>query len=136
MSEIRELTGIGGATIMSVIAFSIVFIVLGGLTGIIYGIKYMAAAMERKKTGGTNPPPAGGTGSSGGTSGTIARCVGTAGDAKGHILAVLAAAVAASGGGRITSITRARPVCSAERTPWRQMGIVENLSAPLRNWKQ
>lgn len=51
MSEIRELTGVGGATIMSVIAFSIVFIVLGGLTGIIYGIKYMAAAMERKKMG-------------------------------------------------------------------------------------
>lgn len=54
MEGMHELSGVGGATIMSAIAFSIVFIVLGGLTGIIYGIKYLAAGMDRKKSGTAN----------------------------------------------------------------------------------
>ncbi|NCB17654.1 MAG: sodium pump decarboxylase subunit gamma, partial [Synergistales bacterium] len=45
MNPIHEqIEGVGGAFTMSIIAFSVVFLVLGGLSGIIYGIKYMASA--------------------------------------------------------------------------------------------
>ena len=35
-------TGLGGAIVVGLIAFSACFLVLGGLALIIYGIKYMA----------------------------------------------------------------------------------------------
>ena len=38
----EEMSGVGGALTMSIIAFSVVFLVLGGLSGVIYAIKYMA----------------------------------------------------------------------------------------------
>jgi hypothetical protein len=135
MEGMHELSGVGGATIMSAIAFSIVFIVLGGLTGIIYGIKYLAAGMDRKKSGGSaavaapQAPKA-----PAGTAG-ISHFAGTSGTTKGQILAVLAAAVAASGGGRITSISRVQAASSPHGTPWKQMGIVENLSTMTRDWR-
>lgn len=55
-----KIQGVGGAFTLTIIAFTIVFLVLGGLTGIIYGIKYMAAGFERKQTGaatGGTPAP-------------------------------------------------------------------------------
>lgn len=135
MEGMRELSGIGGATIMSAIAFSIVFIVLGGLTGIIYGIKYLAAGMDRKKSGRSVTVAAPQVSkASAGTAG-ISHFAGTSGSAKGQILAVLAAAVAASGGGRITSISRVRAASSPHGTPWKQMGIVENLSMMTKDWR-
>ncbi len=44
-----KIQGVGGAFTLTIIAFTIVFLVLGGLTGVIYGIKYMAAGFERKQ---------------------------------------------------------------------------------------
>ena len=38
--------GIPGGVVMSLIAFSIVFIALSGLCLIIYGVKYLAAAVD------------------------------------------------------------------------------------------
>ncbi|GAB1427026.1 hypothetical protein MASR2M17_04520 [Aminivibrio sp.] len=60
-SQISE-SGIGGAFTMSIIAFTVVFLVLGGPEAIIYGIKYLAIGVGNKKDapgGGQNPkaPP-------------------------------------------------------------------------------
>ena len=38
--------GLAGGAILSVIAFSVVFLALGGLCLIIYGVKYLAAAVD------------------------------------------------------------------------------------------
>ena len=48
-AQISE-SGISGAFTMSIIAFTVVFLVLGGLSGIIYGIKYLAAGLANKKS--------------------------------------------------------------------------------------
>ena len=48
-------TGIGGAVVVGLIAFSACFLVLGGLALIIYGIKYMAKVGERRDGQGAAP---------------------------------------------------------------------------------
>ena len=48
-------TGIGGAFVVGLIAFSACFLVLGGLALIIYGIKYMAKVGNRGDGQGTAP---------------------------------------------------------------------------------
>ena len=48
-------TGIGGAVVVGLIAFSACFLVLGGLALIIYGIKYMAKVGNRGDGQGTAP---------------------------------------------------------------------------------
>jgi hypothetical protein len=48
-------TGLGGAIVVGLIAFSACFLVLGGLALIIYGIKYMAKVGERGGTDGGTP---------------------------------------------------------------------------------
>lgn len=134
----EQISGIGGAVTVSLIAFSVVFLVLGGLTAIIYGIKYLAAGMERKKGTGTGCGAAGGTPVSGSGAGTVSRAVGTE---SGKLLAVLAGAVAAASGGggvRITGVTAlgsavlSHPVSGSA---WRQAGIYEGHGGLSRDWR-
>ena len=127
----EEMSGVGGALTMSIIAFSVVFLVLGGLSGVIYAIKYMAQGLERKKSappsGGSAPAPASTTASSAPVSG-----------ADGRLMAVLAAAVAATGiAGRIVGVTpaggsRTRPERSAG---WRSAALAEGIRSHSRDWK-
>jgi len=131
----EEMSGVGGALTMSIIAFSVVFLVLGGLSGVIYAIKYMAQGLERKK----NEPPAGNAaaGNAAATAPVAAASAAQTG-ADGRLMAVLAAAVAAAGiGGRITGVTvaggsRARP---ARAAGWRSASLAEGIQSLSRDWK-
>ncbi len=131
-----QIQGVGGAFTMSIIAFSVVFLVLGGLSGIIYGIKYMAAGLDRKKSGGSGSAPAPVP-----AAGPAAHAVAAgSGSDKGRILAVISAAVAAveGPGARITSV---RPCGGAAvlaprgGLEWKRVGIMEALGGLSRDWK-
>ena len=129
----EEMSGVGGALTMSIIAFSVVFLVLGGLSGVIYAIKYMAQALERKK----NEPPAGNA-AAGNAAAPAPVAAAAQSGADGRLMAVLAAAVAAAGiGGRITGVTvaggsRARP---ARAAGWRSASLAEGIQSLSRDWK-
>ncbi len=128
----EEMTGVGGALTMSIIAFTIVFLVLGGLCGVIYAIQYIAQGLDRKK----NAPPSGSPpqSSSCGPSSVPASQSGT----DGRLMAVLAAAVVASGiCGRIVGVvpvegSRTRP---ARSVGWRSAALIEGIQALVRDWK-
>ena len=129
----EEMSGVGGALTMSIIAFSVVFLVLGGLSGVIYAIKYMAQGLERKK----NEPPAGNA-AAGNAAAPAPVAAAAQSGADGRLMAVLAAAVAAAGiGGRITGVTvaggsRARP---ARAAGWRSASLAEGIQSLSRDWK-
>ena len=131
----EEMSGVGGALTMSIIAFSVVFLVLGGLSGVIYAIKYIAQGLERKK----NEPPAGNVaaGNAAATAPVAAAPAAQTG-ADGRLMAVLAAAVAASGiVGRIVGVapaegSRTRPARSGG---WRSAALAEGIQALSRDWK-
>jgi len=131
----EEMSGVGGALTMSIIAFSVVFLVLGGLSGVIYAIKYIAQGLERKK----NEPPAGNVaaGNAAATAPAVAAPAAQTG-ADGRLMAVLAAAVAASGiVGRIVGVapaegSRTRPARSGG---WRSAALAEGIQALSRDWK-
>ena len=128
----EEMSGVGGALTMSIIAFSVVFLVLGGLSGVIYAIKYMAQGLERKKSA----PPSGGSAPASPASPTSSSAPVTGAD--GRLMAVLAAAVAATGiAGRIVGVTpaggsRTRPERSAG---WRSAALAEGIRSHARDWK-
>lgn len=128
-----QLQGIGGAFTLSLIAFSMVFLVLCGLTAVIYGIQYLAGGIEGKKSGGDGtvkapaPAPA--------APAAPALSISPAGDGK--LMAVLAAAVAAveGGGGRITSVRPGAFHSPAGTLEWRRTAIFEGLGGLSRDWK-
>ena len=128
----EEMSGVGGALTMSIIAFSVVFLVLGGLSGVIYAIKYIAQGLERKK----NAPPSGSPPPSASSVPEVAAASQAATD--GRLMAVLAAAVAASGiVGRIVGVapaegSRTRP---ARSSGWRSAALAEGIQALSRDWK-
>ena len=139
-AQISE-SGIGGAFTMSIIAFTVVFLVLGGLSGIIYGIKYLAAGLGNKKA----PLPPGGKTSSASlpaasvpTASAVPSIPPTPDSSpdRGRLLAVLAAAVAATSGrgGVIRSVT-ALPAFPRGGEEWKRIGIAEGHAALSRNWK-
>ena len=118
-----EFSGISGGAWMSVIAFSIVFLVCIGLMGLMMGLKHFANAInkfnESRATPGAKSAPAAGS--------PAPALVATAPDmGEEEIVAVITAAIAAScgAGARITSITPA-----PARTPssaWRMTGRLQN----------
>ena len=129
----EHIQGVGGAFILTIIAFTVVFLVLGGLTAIIYGIQYLALALERKQTGGGGSAPAAvpspaAPAASGAVAGT--------GDSR--LLAVIAGAIAAHSGGtfRISSVRPAGSALSPSGgAAWRQSAIFESLGGLSRDWK-
>lgn len=137
MNPIHEqIEGVGGALTMSIIAFSVVFLVLGGLSGIIYGIKYMATALERKKGGGSGTAPA----PVAPAAAVQAAPAASGGSDKGRLLAVISAAVAAveGPGARITSVRPsggAAVLAPRGGLEWKRVGIIETLGGLSRDWK-
>ena len=130
----EEMSGVGGALTMSIIAFSVVFLVLGGLSGVIYAIKYMAQGLERKKSA----PPSGGSAPAPASPASTTASSAPVSGADGRLMAVLAAAVAATGiAGRIVGVTpaggsRTRPERSAG---WRSAALAEGIRSHARDWK-
>ena len=130
----EEMSGVGGALTMSIIAFSVVFLVPGGLSGVIYAIKYMAQGLERKKSA----PPSGGSAPAPSAPASVSASPAPVAGADGRLMAVLAAAVAASGiAGRIVGVSaaggsRTRPERSAG---WRSAALAEGIRSHSRDWK-
>ncbi|GAB1400471.1 hypothetical protein MASR2M17_00140 [Aminivibrio sp.] len=139
-SQISE-SGIGGAFTMSIIAFTVVFLVLGGLSAIIYGIKYLAIGVGNKKDspgGGGKPqsaPPAPSKAAPGAQAPASPPSLSAAAPDRGRLLAVLTAAIAAAEGRVpvIRSVTRAVSPRGTEE--WKRMGIIEGHCTLSRNWK-
>ena len=137
-SQISE-SGIGGAFTMSIIAFTVVFLVLGGLSGIIYGIKYLAAGLANKKS--PPSPPSGGSKTQSAPPAPVqpvaaaAPSLSAATPDRGRLLAVLTAAIASAEGKIpvIRSVTRAVSPRGTEE--WKRMGIIEGHCTLSRNWK-
>ncbi|MFP4483193.1 MAG: OadG family transporter subunit [Thermovirgaceae bacterium] len=103
--------GMGGAVALAFIAFSVVFMVLLGLTFIIFGVRYLAAAVERGK-GGSGPAPSKPKQATPKPAPEKTTQVGGA-SPDGALIAAIAAAVAASGGGVVTAVRKVTPIGSA-----------------------
>ena len=126
-AAMSQFTGMGGAAIVSIIAFTIVFIVLAGLTAVIYAIKFISggesAPADKGNSAASAPKPAAPAPVSG---------------SKSQITAAIAAAIlsATGGRGRILSITPSSTACCDVNKVWRTAGIIERISGRLsRPWK-
>ena len=142
-------TGIGGAVVVGLIAFSACFLVLGGLALIIYGIKYMAKVGERGDGQGTAPAkqqpvqPAQAS-----SAAPVARAVAQppagstlAGTAQ-ETIAAITGAVLAARGGKAFSIRAIAQLGTGNRSgrsgdrrgAWETAGLLENLGELERTW--
>ena len=97
--------GIGGAAALAFIAFSVVFMVLVGLTLIIFAVRFLAAGGGKTagRGGPAKPkpePPKVAPGKS----------PASESGADGALVAAIAAAVAASGGGVVTAVRKVTPI--------------------------
>ena len=137
-------TGIGGAVVVGLIAFSACFLVLGGLALIIYGIKYMAKVGERGDGQGTAPAkqqPARQAQAS--TAAPVAQAVAQtpAGSAQ-ETIAAITGAVLAARGGKAFSIRTIAQLGTGNRSgngrdrrgAWETAGLLENLGELERTW--
>ena len=139
-------TGLGGAIVVGLIAFSACFLVLGGLALIIYGIKYMAKVGERGDGQGTAPAKQQPAQAS--SAAPVARAVAQppagstlAGTAQETIAAITGAVLAARGGKAFSIRTIAqlgtgnRSGRSGDRRgAWETAGLLENLGELERTW--
>ena len=137
-------TGIGGAVVVSLIAFSACFLVLGGLALIIYGIKYMAKVGERGDGQGTAPAkqqPARQAQAS--TAAPVAQAVAqTPAGSTQETIAAITGAVLAARGGKAFSIRTIAQLGTGNRSgngrdrrgAWETAGLLENLGELERTW--
>jgi len=134
-------TGIGGAVVVSLIAFSACFLVLGGLALIIYGIKYMAKVGERRDGQGAAPAKQQQPAQT--SSAPVARAVAQtpAGTAQ-ETIAAITGAVLAARGGKAFSIRTGTQLGTGNRSgngrdrrgAWETAGLLENLGELERTW--
>ena len=134
-------TGIGGAVVVSLIAFSACFLVLGGLALIIYGIKYMAKVGERRDGQGASPAKQQHPAQT--SSAPVARAVAQtpAGTAQ-ETIAAITGAVLAARGGKAFSIRTIAQLGTGNRSgngrdrrgAWETAGLLENLGELERTW--
>jgi Na+-transporting methylmalonyl-CoA/oxaloacetate decarboxylase gamma subunit len=139
MSEI-----IRTALIYSCIAFSIVFVVLGGLTAVIYAMRVITGSSRTPSApasgGGSVPVPAPVPAPV--VSSNAAPAAAVAVNVKARHVAVITAAVLAAtqGRGRVSNIAPAQVQergYFAQATRWRSAGIVENVGNHLTPaWKR
>lgn len=139
-------TGLGGAIVVGLIAFSACFLVLGGLALIIYGIKYMAKVGERGDGQGTAPAKQQPAQAS--SAAPVARAVAQppagstlAGTAQ-ETIAAITGAVLAARGGKAFSIRAIAQLGTGNRSgrsgdrrgAWETAGLLENLGELERTW--
>ena len=134
-------TGIGGAIVVGLIAFSACFLVLGGLALIIYGIKYMAKVGERRDGQGAAPAKQQQPAQT--SSAPVARAVAQtpAGSAQ-ETIAAITGAVLAARGGKAFSIRTSAQLGTGNRSgngrdrrgAWETAGLLENLGELERTW--
>ena len=131
-----QFEGVGGSIIVSIIAFSIVFAVLFGLTVVIYAMKFFSKEGEASGGGSSTTPikaaPAA----------TAAPAAARPSDPQAKVVAAITAAIlAATGGrGRILSVIPEGPAAldsSRWTRTWRTAGILTlNGNRLDRAWKR
>ncbi len=113
-------TGVSGGLVMSLIAFSIVFIVIMGLMFIMMGMKHVCRAID-----GCKKAPAAPTAPSAQAS-PAAKAVATpAAEDDGELLAVISAAIAAMCGSAARVVSFA-PVKAPAGSRWKFIGRIQN----------
>lgn len=133
--------GIGGAISLALIAFSTVFLVLGGLTLIIYCVKYLAALGGGMGNKGATPPVGGKRAKAAPPKETPAPGAVPAertpsGPEGGKLAAAISAAILASTGRavRIKSITPSgRGVRGTLSGGWRASALLENYQGMVKD---
>ena len=137
-------TGIGGAIVVGLIAFSACFLVLGGLALIIYGIKYMAKVGNRGDGQGTAPAkqqqPAQPAQTS--SAAPVARNNAQLAGSTQETIAAITGAVLAARGGKAFSIRTVTQMGTGNRSgngrdrrgAWETAGLLENLGELERTW--
>jgi Na+-transporting methylmalonyl-CoA/oxaloacetate decarboxylase gamma subunit len=126
MELASHFVGAGGAVILALIAFSIVFLVLIGLSLIIVGNKYLSEVVDsrkKKQSIPSAPKPAAPV-----VSRAVATEVSQSVDEE-NLIAVLTAAVAATLGSAVT-VTKVRPVFAVARqagSGWKALARTCNL---------
>jgi len=123
----RFAQGTSGALALSMIAFSVVFLVLIGLTLIIFAVRFIAALGTKGHTDNRGGPSVKTTPKA--PSAPVAqKAVKMAGGDE-EVVAAIAAALAASCGGVVTSIRRTAPVGAARLRPtakaWKLAGRMD-----------
>ena len=114
--------GLKGGLLMSVIAFSTVFIVIAGLMLMMMALKAFATSVtSREQAAAQTPAPASTQTPTGPT-----RAVAAPAADDSELIAVLTAAIAAACGAsaRIVSFTPAAP--RRQSSPWRMTGMLQN----------
>lgn len=122
MNLASHFTGVGGAIVLALIAFSVVFIVLAGLSLIIGGLQHLTGAIEAMAAKKKAAPAAK-------ASAPVAKAVPVAGESKDQLVAVITAAIAAAAGPgmRITGI---RPILNVRKhftSGWKAHSRLDNL---------
>jgi hypothetical protein len=133
MELASHFVGAGGAVILALIAFSIVFLVLVGLSLVIRGNKLLATALDNKKrnkAAKVEPAPSKPAAPSV-VSVAPAASVQVQGEDEDELIAVLTAAVVATLGSAVT-VTNVRPVFAVSRqtgsgSGWRTLARTCNL---------
>lgn len=127
---LSQFQGVGGALIVSLIAFTIVFAVLAGLSAIICVVRYVAAIVEKK------PAPAAGVSVQQPSLSAVTPDSETQ-DMKKIVAAISAALLASTGRQmKIISVSPAIANCSPTNQMWRAAGIADCLESRLgsRSW--
>ncbi|MDD4751395.1 MAG: OadG family protein [Synergistaceae bacterium] len=114
-------TGVGGGLVMSLIAFSIVFIVIMGLMFIMMGMKHVCRAIDGCKKAPVSAPAAP---SAPASPAAKAVAVPAAGD-DGELLAVISAAIAAMCGSAARVVSFA-PAKAPAGSSWKFLGRIQN----------
>lgn len=114
-------TGVGGGLVMSLIAFSIVFIVIMGLMFIMMGMKHVCKAID-----GCNKAPVSASAAPSAPASPAAKAVAVpaAGD-DGELLAVISAAIAAMCGSAARVVSFA-PAKAPAGSSWKFIGRIQN----------
>ena len=128
MNPIHEqIEGVGGALTMSIIAFSVVFLVLLSLMLLLVGVKHLASFVDAAKANRQAPPGAT-KAKAPAAAPAAAPAVKAPGD-QGQLIAVLTAAIASSGldGFRITAVRPSTAVAGHLTSGWKRLSRQDNL---------
>ncbi|MBP8684021.1 MAG: OadG family protein [Synergistaceae bacterium] len=114
-------TGVGGGLVMSLIAFSIVFIVIMGLMFIMMGMKHVCRAIDGCKKAPVSAPAAPSAPASPAAKAVAVPAVGD----DGELLAVISAAIAAMCGSAARVVSFA-PAKAPAGSSWKFIGRIQN----------
>ena len=114
-------TGVGGGLVMSLIAFSIVFIVIMGLMFIMMGMKHVCRAIDGCKKAPVSAPAAPSAPASPAAKAVAVPAVGD----DGELLAVISAAIAAMCGSAARVVSFA-PAKAPAGSSWKFLGRIQN----------